>query len=501
MRALIFPFQRAEGLAPLRALSPDFLIPMAGKPFVEHLLEQLAAVGIREVTLLCDDRPDEVGSYFGNGERWGCTLTVARVREAGGLRRMTRAALHGAAGSVVCLPGNLAVTPGLTGFLARCAPPGGAGAPAVTPCGTACAVAGAPLARLAGAASFATLEELMVAASRGGLLPAAAASSLPLRPVRDLAGFLVTQREILGGELAGSRIPGRLAAEGVWIGNHCEIAATVRLVAPVLIGSHCRISGQGQVGPNAVVSSYCYVNGSDLICDSLIMPGTVSGRHTELNGVAARGGRLVNLRSGAVVTVPDPFILGDLAGRKGERTGSPGARLLTALLLLLFLAPALPLILFCACCPGACRSERRLGNRRRKTLGGENPRLPFTLRQLGFGPLLLRRSPGLLAVLAGDLALVGAAAIREEEAYGHASASIFGMDVARGLLQIWEVEGEPPESGDEQSARENFHAVTRTLPGDLVVVLKAALTSPARGYPDSEADSPRPRRGRHVSAP
>ena len=98
MKALIFPFQRGESLAPLRSLCPDFLLPMAGKPIVEHLVEQLVTAGIRDVTLLCDDRSEEVAHHFGNGERWGCRLAISSVRDQGGLQRMLRAALHGIRG-------------------------------------------------------------------------------------------------------------------------------------------------------------------------------------------------------------------------------------------------------------------------------------------------------------------------------------------------------------------------------------------------------------------
>ena len=481
MKALIFPFQRGESLAPLRSLCPDFLFPLAGKPIVEHLLEQLVTAGIRDVTLLCDDRSEEVVHHFGNGERWGSQLAISAVRDQGGLQRMVRAALHGIQGGVVCLPANLAVSAEVSGFLAETVAAGDGAALCGGPGGALFAIAAATLREVEQDNNFETVEELLTAARLKGLFSAAAVPPPEAGLITDLNGFLQAQRDILEGRFPEYRISAAPAGAGLWIGDHTEIDPHVNLVAPVLIGSHCRITGSGQIGPNAVISSFCLVNNSDLICDSLVMSGTVTGPHTELNGMAARGKFLVNLRSGAAVTAPDAFILGDMAAATAETTGGTIGLLPAAVLLLVLLPLGLPLLALSMVVPGMIRAERCLGNRRMKNLTGEEPRLPFTLRQFSFGPLLLRRWPGLFAVLAGDLALVGARANRADEDDSSDGESLFGLDTARGLFHIWEVEGDLPESNEERLARENFHQVTRTFGADLSVLLKAAATFPRTG--------------------
>lgn len=467
MKALLFPFQRADELAPLRALCPDFLMPLAGKAVAEHLVEQLVTAGIRDVTLLCDDQPDETARHFGNGERWGCSVTVSAAREQGGLARMARAALHGVEGTVVCLPGNLAVSEQLTRFLDASAGVEGLGELTASGFGAAFALNAGALRTLLQQVSCDGLEELAAAARHAGLVGGTDGSP-GLTTLTTWEGFLQAQRELLEGRRPGSRIPGREVSPGVWLGDHTEVGPGVRLVAPLLVGAHCRVSGTGQLGPNAVVSPYCLINGADLVCDSLVLPGTALGPHTELNGMAARGSTLVNLRNGAVVNTPDAFILGKVGGDGDRRSTGPLSLLLTFGLLLLLLPVGMPLLVLSLVLPGLVRAERVLGNRRRKVLTGDPPRTPFWLRQFSLGPLLLRRWPGLPSVVAGHLALVGAQATAEE------SDPRFGIDAARGLFHIWEVEGEPPESVEEQHVRENFHQVTRTFGADLVVVAKAA---------------------------
>lgn len=473
MKALIFPFINTQALAPLRSLCPDFMIPLAGKPMVEHLLEQLVTAGISDITLLCDDRPEEVVRHFGNGERWGCALAMSAVREQGGLQRMVRAALHSVVGTVVCIPGNLLVSQELSAFLGDVAADIENSLFYVATDSNLIAADAAMLLSLCDENRFETFGKLAELVRQKVPLSQKKEKELQLGTLCDLTGFITAQREILSGGLTGCRIPARSTGEGVWIGDHVQLSPQVRLVAPLLIGDYCQISGSGQLGPNAVISPYCLVNNSDLICDALVMSGTATGSHTELNGVAARGALLVNLKSGAIVTSPDAFILGDAGGETKPATGDFGCTMIALFLLLLLLPLGLLLLILSLAAPSLLRQERRLGNRRMKTLAGDNPHMPFMHRQFCFGPLLLRRWPGFFAVLTGDLTLVGAAASSADEPEQFESDSIFGLDAPRGLFHIWEVEGEPPESADEQHARENFHAVTRTLAGDIRLVAKA----------------------------
>ena len=211
------------------------------------------------------------------------------------------------------------------------------------------------------------------------------------------------------------------------------------------------------------------------------MTGTATGSHTELTGVAARGNVLVNLRNGATITSPDVFILGDVGSEKAQTAGDFSSTLVAAALLLLLLPLGLPLLVVSLAVPSLLQQNKYLGNRRIRTLVGDDPRMPFSLRQFSFGPLLLRRWPGLIAVLTGDLTLVGAAPTPVRKAEQREQDSVFGLDATRGLFHIWEVEGDLPESADEQHARENFHYMTRTVGADLKVIVKAATAFPQVG--------------------
>lgn len=472
MNALILPFCSSPELALFRSLCPDFLLPVAGKAVTEHLVEQLVLGGIDDILMVCDDRPEEVSRHFGSGERWGCRLKVAPVRGGMELDRILAMHLHDAAGTVLCLEGNLVIPGGVEEFAARA----GSQPDSVsrTPSGGVCCAAAPLLRSLAREHRFGDMAGLFELLRTGAAPCRSVESALHPRRIITPADLFSIQREILEERLPGIRIPARKAAGGIWLGDHVRLPSDCRLEAPLLIGSHSRVIGAGQIGPNTVIGSHCLVNNSDLITESILMPGTAAGPHTELNGMAARGDTLLNLKSGVTVTSPDPFILGEVGSGAQRLVPGQAPNMLAALLVLLLLSPvALPLFLLSLAVPALARKEEAVGNRRLKSLNGTAARLPFMMREIAVGPLLLRRWPALTAVLGGDLVMVGALPTAGQAATEHP----VDLDLARGLFRIWEVEGDPPDNDEERMARENFHAVTRTFAGDLAILLKAAVTT------------------------
>jgi hypothetical protein len=55
------------------------MLKVQGRPILEHIIEGLAATGIREFCLVTGWRADVIEAYFGDGSRWG--LRIACVRQ------------------------------------------------------------------------------------------------------------------------------------------------------------------------------------------------------------------------------------------------------------------------------------------------------------------------------------------------------------------------------------------------------------------------------------
>ena len=80
MDVIIFADRKGQELLPLTDECSIALLPLAGKMVLEHTLDALVGVGIREAHVVLSPYVEQVKAAFGNGERWGMTLTYSVSR-------------------------------------------------------------------------------------------------------------------------------------------------------------------------------------------------------------------------------------------------------------------------------------------------------------------------------------------------------------------------------------------------------------------------------------
>ncbi|MEI8288848.1 MAG: hypothetical protein WCH99_05200 [Verrucomicrobiota bacterium] len=76
MKAIVICPDRRTETAFLARKLPLALVPVLGPSLLSHWLTQLADEGVKEVTVLASDRPDQVRAAIGRGERWGLKIEV-----------------------------------------------------------------------------------------------------------------------------------------------------------------------------------------------------------------------------------------------------------------------------------------------------------------------------------------------------------------------------------------------------------------------------------------
>lgn len=91
-QAVIFAGGRGTRLGSLTEKVPKPMVSVAGRPFIEHLLELLAGQGFDRILLLLGHRAEIISEYLRDGARWGVRLeycvtppdmqTFARMRAA-----------------------------------------------------------------------------------------------------------------------------------------------------------------------------------------------------------------------------------------------------------------------------------------------------------------------------------------------------------------------------------------------------------------------------------
>lgn len=82
--ALILAGGKGTRLRPLTESVPKPLLPVGGKPMLEHLIVQLVHAGVRTIYVSINYLGHLIEEYFGDGSRWGCTITyLAEEQELG----------------------------------------------------------------------------------------------------------------------------------------------------------------------------------------------------------------------------------------------------------------------------------------------------------------------------------------------------------------------------------------------------------------------------------
>lgn len=85
LKAVVLCAGEGTRLRPLTFSKPKHLLPVAGKALLGHVLEALAAAGIREVGLVVGHRSEAVQRYVGDGEQWNLSATYITQEQPLGL--------------------------------------------------------------------------------------------------------------------------------------------------------------------------------------------------------------------------------------------------------------------------------------------------------------------------------------------------------------------------------------------------------------------------------
>lgn len=96
-KAVILAGGQGTRLRPYTYELPKPLLPVKGKPLLEHLIRKLTKSGITEVIICIGYLGEKIKEYFGNGEKFGVKITYSEEKEAlhtGGALAKIRKLLH-----------------------------------------------------------------------------------------------------------------------------------------------------------------------------------------------------------------------------------------------------------------------------------------------------------------------------------------------------------------------------------------------------------------------
>ncbi len=88
---------------------PKVMLPIATKPILEHLLVEAVQAGVREFIFIVGYHDEQVRSYFGQGDKWGISISYHNQRKQLGTADALRMVEHLVDGNFLMINGDIIV--------------------------------------------------------------------------------------------------------------------------------------------------------------------------------------------------------------------------------------------------------------------------------------------------------------------------------------------------------------------------------------------------------
>ena len=445
------------------------LFPLGDRPILHHIVDFLAAQGIRRFEFILGYLPEKIEKYLGDGARWGCSFGYHLLPPASDSLRTVEsiaASLDDDDDDIVLGRGDrlpefqISSVPGPSLLLTE--------EGAWTGWAILSKATSSPL--LKSARSYVSGETEKFSAAFGRVV---ARRELSFESVQQL---LRSQQDLLSGTFTGTAIEARQSQAGIWIARNVALHPSVKLVAPLYIGPNCRIEMGAKIGPCAVISDGCIVDEQSSVANSVVAPRTYVGQGLELDSVIIDRNRLVNTKLEAAFLVSDSFLLSGLARQKrpGIFRGIVSRVGAFALFLLLFPIAALTLFFLILSGKGELAYEEGV---RLPTSYDPNAWKNYRYLKLRMQEEMLAGWwtyfvaevwPGLLSVMKGDMFLVGVKPRqpREVESLPSDWRSIYLSSKAGLITEAFVMFGRRP-SEDELYTAEAYYTAVESLRHDI----------------------------------
>jgi bifunctional UDP-N-acetylglucosamine pyrophosphorylase/glucosamine-1-phosphate N-acetyltransferase len=110
MKALILAAGEGTRMRPLTANIPKPLLPVAGKPFLQHIIESLEDLKIKDIYLLIGWKNQRIKEHFGDGKKFGVNISYLYQKERMGTAHAVGIAKTQIESPFLCLNGDIVIT-------------------------------------------------------------------------------------------------------------------------------------------------------------------------------------------------------------------------------------------------------------------------------------------------------------------------------------------------------------------------------------------------------
>jgi mannose-1-phosphate guanylyltransferase len=311
VKAVILVGGEGTRLRPLTCNIPKPMIPVANRPFLEHVIDYLKQHGIAEVILSMGYKSEIIERHFGDGSQFGVKVTYVIEKSplgtAGGVKNveqhldatcfvfngdiMTDLDLqailraHWDKGAVVTIALTPVEDPTKYGLVET----NGQGRierfvekPTADRVTTNLINAGTyvlernALGRVPEGEYYMFERGLFPSLLQNGELMYSFPSDAYWVDIGTPETYLAVNRDMLRGRIA-RRLPGDEVQSGVWLGQNCQISASAKIVPPVYLGNGVEVGQDATITGPVVIGDNCQIGTRASIEDSVIWQNTTIG--------------------------------------------------------------------------------------------------------------------------------------------------------------------------------------------------------------------------------
>jgi mannose-1-phosphate guanylyltransferase/phosphomannomutase len=357
MKAVVMAGGEGTRLRPLTSNQPKPMVPIVGKPCMEHIVELLRRHGLEDVIVTVAFLPQAIRSYFGSGETLGVDIGYSVEESPLGTAGSVKRAAGRLDDTFLVISGDALCDVDLTGIVAAHREKGASvtiGLKSVEnplEFGIVVTDEDGRVERFLEKPSWGQVFSDTINTGIYVLEPEVLKHIPDDRPYdfsKELFPLLLEMgRPIYGHVFEGYwqdignldqyrqanfdaldervqlEIPGIRIRGNVWLGDGVDLDDLDAIEGPAYLGNYCRIARGAHVGPHTVLSTSVTVRERGRVVRSIVDTSTYIGRSTELEGAIV--GRSCDLR--AHVRVHEGVAIGDEVTIGAESVILPGVRI------------------------------------------------------------------------------------------------------------------------------------------------------------------------------
>ena len=413
MEVILLANRKGQELLPLTDTTCVALLTVAGKMVIEHTLEALVEANLRQAHIILSSYAEQVKDVLGNGERWGMRLTYSTSRAEDSVTQQLSSLQQPPASPFLILRADIIRSGQINDFLAHAEK-------LRVPCVQ--ALFGGDNAYMMLCKNIkhndlSCLDELHPAQKY--LADSTVSLNGVVATLYSLADYHRANLDAAAGRIPKLLIPGHQIALGLTKGRNTQAHPQNLKQGNALIGSNCHLQPSVELTGDVVIADNVIIDHQVSIESSVILPHTYIGELVELRNAIVRGNDLIRVDNGSILKISDSFLLADLKTKTFNKSLNAIPSCALALLLLLISLPLWLLAIFISLLQNPTRPvivSKLRGNKTKRNDFGIRERAEFSVLEWNTSIPILRYLPRILAVISGNLRLIGTLPISIETA-------------------------------------------------------------------------------------